>query len=158
MLVTLCAGEGRGVVGEEGAGKVVVAEPVSDLLPPGDAGSRVGFGQRPEVPCGALAGIGGDRTAGEFPDDLAATPVQPVGIREPDERACIVRPQVDDALVEWASDFGAVAKRFGGDDEAVSVGVGRDRLQSTNERRKIRALLEGGNGGGNVSRDPRAST
>ena len=156
MLVTLRTGERRGVVGEQGTREVVVVKSVGNLLPASDSGSRVGLGQRPEVPRGTLGGVGGDGSAGEIADDIAAAAVQPIGIGQCDECARVVRPEFDDAFVEGASDFRAVAVRFGGDDEAVGIGIPGNRLQCTNERREIGALLEGDNRGGHVSRGPRA--
>lgn len=155
MVVTLGAGKRGGVVGEEGASEIVVGEAVGNLLPAGDAGPRVGLGQCPEVPRGPLGGIGGNGSAGQVTDDVAAAAMQPVGVGERDERPRIVRPELDDALVEGTGDFGAVAKRFGRGDEAVGIGFGGDRLQRMNERRKIGALLEGGNGGSDLRRGAR---
>jgi hypothetical protein len=56
--------------------------------------------------------------------------MQPVGVGERHEGARVVRPQIDDALIERAGDLGAIAIRLRGGDESVGVGIGGSRSKA----------------------------
>ena len=91
LVVVLGASKARGVVGEIGLGQVVSREPFRHLLPTGYALSRIGFGQRPQMPGGAVVGVGRNRPRREIAYDFGTRTDQPVVVGKRNERFRIVR-------------------------------------------------------------------
>ena len=89
--VVFGAGQGGGVVGERGFGKVVLRKVLGDALPACHTVAGVGLGERPEVPGATIGGVDGLGAGGEFINELGATPFQPIGIGEADEGLGVVR-------------------------------------------------------------------
>src|SRR5687768_11028237 len=92
IVVVLRAGETRGVIGEIRFREIVLRETLRHLLPAGYALARIRFGERPQMPRGAIVRVSRDRARGEITHCLRTGADQPVMIRQRDDCFRIIRP------------------------------------------------------------------
>lgn len=107
VVIMLGAGKRGGVVGDICTRQIVVWKSPGNLLPPDDALPRVGFGERPQVPAGAVLRIGCNSPRRQLANGFRTAAGQPVSIRERNQCRRIVRSLGDGTLEvrDWVGFF-----------------------------------------------------